>query len=272
MINSKCSNCIVIGKNLDYGENLDYNILEAENKELKLLLRKFTHEMGNALTVLGASIFYVEGDVACAGKKCDLHELKNDYSYICNLFNKLREYNHTESVEKKIIEIDELIKEMDSSFHKIKGNENIMFGIYRNDSIDNKKINGDYVKLKQVFINVIKNAIEAVSENNEEKGKEIRISVTAENEDVLHENYDEENYSKKDFVEMIHIEIIDNGKGISKKNMCKIFEPMFTYGKKNGTGLGLPIVKKIVEDHEGKIKAVSALGTGTAMHIYFPVI
>ena len=155
------------------------------------------------------------------------------------------------------IEISELINEMDSSFHKIPGNENVLFGIYSQDSIKNKKIYADFVKIKQAFINIIKNAVEAVSENKVEKGKEVRISLTVENDD---------------FIDMVHIEIMDNGKGISKKNMSKIFEPMFTYGKKNGTGLGLPIVKKIIKDHEGKVKAVSALGTGTAMHIYLPVI
>lgn len=256
MMNDKCENCIVVN-NINYDENPDYSILETENEELKMLLRKFTHEMGNALTVLGASIFYVEADIMCTSNESNLSELKNDYSYICSLFNNLREYNHAESVEKKYIEIGELIKEMEGSFRKIQGNENVLFGIYSQGSIENMKIYADFVKIKQALINIIKNAVEAVSENEENKGKEIRISVTVGNDD---------------FKDMVHIEIMDNGKGISNKNIYKIFEPMFTYGKKNGTGLGLPIVKKIVKDHEGKLKAVSALGTGTAMHIYLPVI
>lgn len=272
MLNSKCSNCMVVENNLGYEKKPDYNALETENKELKMVLRKFTHEMGNALTVLGASIFYVEGDMLRVGEKCDLHDLKNDYAYICNLFNNLREYNHAEAVDKKYIEINEVVREMDSSFHKIQGNESIMFGIYRHDFIENKKIFGDFVKLRQVFINVIKNAIEAVSENDAEKGKEIRISVTVEKDEGSYESIHKNDYDENNFMEMIHIEIIDNGKGISEKNICKIFEPMFTYGKKNGTGLGLSIVKKIIEDHQGKIKAVSALGTGTAIHIYLPVV
>ena len=49
------------------------------------------------------------------------------------------------------------------------------------------------------------------------------------------------------------IEIIDNGIGISKEKIAKIFEPYFTT-KSKGTGLGLSIVKKIIEDHNGKIK------------------
>ena len=51
----------------------------------------------------------------------------------------------------------------------------------------------------------------------------------------------------------IFIEIIDNGIGISKEKIGKIFEPYFTT-KSKGTGLGLSIVKKIIEDHNGKIK------------------
>jgi hypothetical protein len=78
-----------------------YEKLEEENRELKTVLRKLSHEMGNALTLLGASIFYVETDIATAHGKCDVSDLKNDYTYICNLFKELREYNHTESLAKK---------------------------------------------------------------------------------------------------------------------------------------------------------------------------
>ena len=56
-----------------------YEKLEEENRELKTVLRKLSHEMGNALTLLGASIFYVETDIATANGKCDVSDLKNDY-------------------------------------------------------------------------------------------------------------------------------------------------------------------------------------------------
>ena len=57
-----------------------YEKLEEENRELKTVLRKLSHEMGNALTLLGASIFYVETDIATANGKCDVSDLKNDYT------------------------------------------------------------------------------------------------------------------------------------------------------------------------------------------------
>ena len=72
--------------------------------------------------------------------------------------------------------------------------------------------------------------------------------------------------------DIVHIEIRDTGKGISEKNIQDIFKPMSTFGKKNGVGLGLAVVRKIIEDHQGKIEAVSALGAGTAIHIYLPIM
>ena len=51
----------------------------------------------------------------------------------------------------------------------------------------------------------------------------------------------------------IYVEVVDNGIGISKESYSKIFEPYFTT-KNKGTGLGLSIVKKIIEDHNGKIR------------------
>jgi signal transduction histidine kinase len=63
------------------------------------------------------------------------------------------------------------------------------------------------------------------------------------------------------------IKVIDNGKGIPKKAINKIFEPFFSLGKENGTGLGMTIVKKIVEDHGGTISAQSDAGLGTTITI-----
>ena len=89
----------------------------------------------------------------------------------------------------------------------------------------------DKFQISQCFNNIIKNAIEAVDKI---PNPSISINLINENNKIL-------------------IEVIDNGIGISKEMSNKIFEPYFTT-KNKGTGLGLSIVKKIIEDHNGKIK------------------
>ncbi len=68
-----------------------------------------------------------------------------------------------------------------------------------------------------------------------------------------------------------HIEIVvaDTGIGISEENMSKIFQPLFTT-KAKGIGLGLPICKKIVEEHGGTISVESKAGQGTAIMVKLP--
>jgi len=68
----------------------------------------------------------------------------------------------------------------------------------------------------------------------------------------------------------IKIEITDTGPGIPEEIKSRIFEPFVTSGKRNGTGLGLPIVKKIAEDHGGKVEVESVTGKGTTVRISLP--
>jgi signal transduction histidine kinase/PAS domain-containing protein len=70
--------------------------------------------------------------------------------------------------------------------------------------------------------------------------------------------------------EFVRIEITDTGKGIPQKYLDKVFDPYFTYGKPSGTGLGLSLAKKIVEDHHGRIEIHSIEGRGTEVDIYLP--
>lgn len=246
---------------------IDCKKLEEENRELKYVLSKLSHEMGNALTLLGASIYYVEINIANKKVECDISDLKNDYTYICNLFKELREYNLAESIVKKEITIEEVVRTIESSFDKMRKEEDVLLFISKQKNILNRKIYGDLVMLQQAFINLLKNSIEAVEGNESSKGKKIDVKILVEkiDEQLLFD------IDTGEATEMMHIEVADNGKGISETHMDKIFKPMFTYGKKDGTGLGLSIVKKIVDKHKGKIKAVSVLGTGTALHIYIPL-
>jgi len=68
----------------------------------------------------------------------------------------------------------------------------------------------------------------------------------------------------------VTIKFIDNGKGIPKKVINKIFEPFFSFGKENGTGLGMSIVKKIIEEHGGTVTVSSEVAQGTTITIHLP--
>jgi two-component system NtrC family sensor kinase len=76
---------------------------------------------------------------------------------------------------------------------------------------------------------------------------------------------------RKDFY--VDVRIADTGEGILPAQINKIFEPYFTTKQgKSGTGLGLYITKKVVEDHSGSIKVDSAPGTGTTITIRLPLL
>jgi signal transduction histidine kinase len=107
----------------------------------------------------------------------------------------------------------------------------------------------DADKLKQVFLNILRNAYEAV----EEKGKiNIFLSLLKEQE-----------RSK------IRVFISDNGSGIPEENRETVFEPFYTT-KASGIGLGLPIARKIIEQHRGTIRVKKNAAQGTSFEILIP--
>lgn len=109
-----------------------------------------------------------------------------------------------------------------------------------------KDINIDVQLIKQVLVNLLLNAIQALPR---EGGKITVITQVV--------------------AEGIEIIIKDNGKGIEQENLPKIFDPFFTT-KDTGTGLGLAVSDKIIEIHHGYIRAESVIGLGSTFTIYLP--
>jgi Na+/proline symporter/signal transduction histidine kinase len=108
----------------------------------------------------------------------------------------------------------------------------------------------DGQKLRQVFTNVMKNAVEAI-EPRRGAGR-VTVDLFAEGDRAV-------------------VEVVDDGVGISPEDRDKIFLPFFTT-KPSGTGLGMSIVKKIVDLHAGDIAIESAPGHGTRVRISFPAV
>jgi signal transduction histidine kinase len=105
----------------------------------------------------------------------------------------------------------------------------------------------DAHKLERVFQNLVLNACEAVSANT----GAIRIDIHAEKS-------------------AIEVRIADNGHGIPELVRERLFEPFVSQGKENGTGLGLTVVQKIVQDHGGNVKVESTSSEGTVFLIVLP--
>ncbi|MEK5502307.1 ATP-binding protein [Bacillus sp. FSL M8-0168] len=108
------------------------------------------------------------------------------------------------------------------------------------------EINGDENQIKQVFINLIKNGIEAMPDGG-------KITISSEKE-----------------ASFVKISIKDEGGGMSQDDLAKIGEPFFST-KQEGTGLGLTICLNIIGAHNGELKVDSKLGEGSTFHILLPL-
>jgi signal transduction histidine kinase len=69
----------------------------------------------------------------------------------------------------------------------------------------------------------------------------------------------------------VRIEFVDSGTGMPEEVKKRIFEPFMTHGKKHGTGLGMAIVKKVIDDHKGRIEIDSVEGKGTTIRMFLPL-
>ena len=103
----------------------------------------------------------------------------------------------------------------------------------------------DSGQIQQVFLNLLLNAIQAC----EEKGS-VKVEFGQDEESVW-------------------VAVTDTGRGISPETLPNIFRPFFTT-KGNGTGLGLPLAKRVVEDHDGRIEVESWPGKGSRFVVYLP--
>jgi signal transduction histidine kinase len=119
------------------------------------------------------------------------------------------------------------------------------------------QVKGDESLLLMAFLNLFRNSIDVLS-----KGGEITVSISNNQKAQLD--------SKKKIRHYVRIEISDNGPGISKDHLSRIFEPFFTT-RFGGTGLGLPLVNRVIEEHGGNIVPDTRVGKGTTFIINLPI-
>jgi signal transduction histidine kinase len=215
------------------------------------------HEIGNAIVSVH-TFFQLFPERRLDDEFCKKFgkTAQQDAQRIAQLVEMMKKLAQPRSVlsDFKSLDIRKVIEQAISFSKKIQVKKKIKIKKHFN-AVPNVK--GDASLLLMAFLNLFRNSIDVLS-----KGGEITVSISNNQKARLD--------SKKKIQQYVRIEISDNGPGISKDHLSRIFEPFFTT-RFGGTGLGLPLVNRVIEEHGGNIVPDTRVGKGTTFIINLPV-
>lgn len=238
-------------------ESLNTQLLHSQKMEaLGLLAGGVAHDFNNLLTVImgytsiALSIIPEDHEVTTY-----LNTINCSAEKAANLTRQLLLFSRKHGIEKKITDVNLLIKELVKMLKRLVG-ENVSIEFNLSENLMKAEI--DPGQIEQAIMNLVINARDAM----QPKGGRIVIST---------ENFLEPDHEGKDGSAYICLSVSDEGPGIERSIAEKIFEPFFTTKSETcGTGLGLSVVHGIVKQHEGTITLNSSPGNGAEFVIRLP--
>lgn len=223
----------------------------ARNKRLTALGKLsagIAHEIRNPLSsIRGLAQFVYNSFSKTDERKEDLNTIIQEVDRLNKLVVQVLDYAKVKELDLTYFSINNLVNKMVELFKQEIKNKQIRF--YLELSPDISQIQADEDQIRQILMNIIINAIQAISEEGEIKIKTEKYFIKGGSG--------------------LKLIIEDNGVGISEKDLNQIFDPFFST-KEQGSGFGLSIVYKLVEGHQGEIKVESKEGEGTKFIIYLP--
>lgn len=229
-------------------KKLEKELREKENLALVgQVVSSIAHSLANPLNLISGNTEYLLMNKQRGDKDFDeLRMIMEETNSISELIRSIMDFSRPLELKKEKLDLQELINE---TLEKIK------YSFEGKDITINKQITGsdfiilgDKFQLKDAFVNLFINGIQAIKESG-------KISF------LLEKNEHEIKFS-----------VTDTGSGISEKDLPNIFKPFYStkdYGK--GTGLGLAITNKVIKEHGGSISVRSRVDQGTTFTIRFSV-
>jgi C4-dicarboxylate-specific signal transduction histidine kinase len=179
--------------------------------------------------------------------KAGLEQIRNSAHRASEIITSIRAMIKKERRNRSSVDLNDLIQEVVGLLSSELHNQRTSVELQLDDRLP--KPEGDRIQLQQVLINLITNAIEAMTANQRPRVLRIRTTVSEPNGAL--------------------IAIEDTGTGMDPKNVDRIFNPLFTT-KSNGMGMGLSICRSIVEGHHGRIWASAGAAGGTVFQLVLP--
>jgi signal transduction histidine kinase len=218
---------------------------------------EFVHDIGNPLTIVWGYVQLLAKKLEDSdktdgpkppGTNKELEIIEQNVRLCRDLLTMWQSYGSVEAAPHRLISISEIVREVVRGVEEM-AKENAV-GLSCEVTDDPCTLMGESVQITRAIQNVIINAIQASADKNG--------SVTV---DCI----------RKDFY--VDVRVSDTGHGIKPEQIGKIFDPYFTTKQsKSGTGLGLYITKKVIEDHNGSIKVDSTPDVGTSITIRLPLV
>ncbi len=225
-------------------ENQNYLIQTERLADIGKLATTVAHEFKTPLVTIGGYARRMIRTLESGNnEKKDLEIIAAEVSRLEEITSQLLEYSRKAQLDKKPLRINKIVREsLELMEGQIRSCDITLTSKF--DSTD-PEAELDGRRIRQVIFNIVGNALEAMN-----PGGELIVSTNSENGHVI-------------------LNIEDTGKGIADEDKLHLFTPFFTT-KSSGSGLGLPISKKIVEDHGGRIELVSRVSAGSKFTVYFP--
>lgn len=232
-------------------------ILQSDKlKVIGEMTANISHEINNPLTVALGNSEMIE--FALEAKELKINEIQryntnisNSLTRISKIISNMKEFLHTNEEAKEYYAVIDILKNTLNFLNPLIEKNKIVFDI---DTSVAPIVYANRIKLEQVFVNLIQNAIDAMIDSGIDSPK-IKIMLGLSDHDG-----------------MVNVDFIDNGPGISKENLDKVFQTFFTtkeIGK--GTGLGLSISKRIMEAHQGNLEYIT-IDHGACFRVSLPSI
>lgn len=216
--------------------------------------RRIAHEIKNPLTPIKLAAERIAkkygGQIQEQAFKDSIQMIVSQVDDMRNLVNEFSQFARMPELKLVHAQLNEVLKSMFDVYSQ--NHTKVKFTLELDPKLPEFKF--DPAQLKRVFVNLLDNAVHATED---ETAQIAQPEVTIKTE-----------YQAQHRIARIYI--IDNGLGIPVRDRVRVFEPYFST-KEKGTGLGLPIVKSIIEDHGGVIRALGHEPQGTKIYIELPL-
>ncbi len=219
------------------------------------------HEIRNPLASISGSVEVLKGELKLTDKNQKLMELiLKESSRLNSILNEFLQYAKIKQTTLSKVELTSIINE---GIEIVKKHPSFREGVKIEKELPDQSlwVWGEENQIKQLLLNLLVNALEAM----EEKGN--RLIIAKKSLKKLKEFYFEDEVDEEDD-DWIPMAVVDNGKGMNREQKERLFYPFYST-KKDGTGLGLPIVQRLVNNLGGKIEFTSELGKGSVFVVYF---